>query len=81
MAIDLPFPADVDLSGQRIGVQVVAVDPQANPAGLAFSNGVVLIMDTVGFSPGCSTVLFPGTGNQSPFPPFRGVAPVVLFGF
>ena len=40
-----------------------------------------LIMDTVGFPPGCSTVLLPGTGNQSPFAPFRGVAPVVLFGF
>ncbi len=80
MAIKLAFPPDVELSGQRIGVQVAVADPQANSLGFAFSNGVLLFMDTVGASPDCASVLAPGTESPSPFPPFRGLAPLILFG-
>ena len=81
MSIELPFPSGVDLAGQRVGVQVVAVDPQANPAGLAFSNGILLIMDDVGFRLECATVMAPDANDQGVFPPFKGLAPIVTFGF
>jgi hypothetical protein len=81
MLVELPFPSGVDLAGQRVGIQVVSVDPQANPAGLAFSNGILLIMDDVGFRSECTTVLAPDANDQSPFLPFKGLAPIVTFGF
>lgn len=81
LSIELPFPSGVDLAGQRVGIQVLAADPQANPPGLALSNGILLIMDDVGFRLECATVLALDANSQSPFLPFKGLAPIVTFGF
>jgi hypothetical protein len=79
LPVDLAFPDVPQLYGQRVGVQVVAVDPAANALGLAFSNGVVLMMNHTPFGQAAATVLAPGTLARSPWSRFAGMAPVVAF--
>ncbi len=77
----LPLPATVVVPGQRIGVQMAVLDATANALGIATSNGVVLVANTIGLGPRCNTVLTQGTQATSPWPPYRGMMPVLLFDY
>lgn len=67
-------------AGDRIGVQAAVLDPAANPAGIALSNGVVLVLDQGGVGARASSLFLPGpltATSRSPWYPFVGLMPVL----
>ena len=77
VAVSLPYPSGLWSAGQRIGVQVMVLDPAASAVGVGVSNGVMLVMDRVGVGPQCATVFAPGAQTMSPWAPWRGLLPVL----
>ena len=63
--------------GIRIGVQAAWLDPARTGFPLSFSNGLLMVLNSVGVGAGCATAFFPAVTTTSPWPPFLGQMPVL----
>jgi hypothetical protein len=82
VALTMPYPDLAWARGRRVGAQALSLDPPASIFSLSFSNGVLSTMNTTGIGRGAGTVLaFGASPVDSPWLPFIGSLPVVLFGY
>lgn len=80
--VGFTVPSAGTTNGMRIGVQALFLDPsRTGVLPVSLSNGVVLQLNTSGVSTNCSTVFFPGTLGQSPWPANRGLMPVIVLDY
>ncbi len=78
----LTLPNLVALRSSQVSVQGVSLDPGLNGLGWAVSSGLMLRPDFVGVFDRASTVLeYRASSTISPWLPFVGLTPVILFGF
>lgn len=77
LAYSITLPAGIVVPGSRIGVQMAVLDPTANATGVATTNGVVAVPDSLGIGRRCATVLAPGTSQVSPWAPYLGLMPIL----
>ena len=68
----------VAVLGTRLAVQAAWLDP-ARTGGLplSFSNGLALVVGSIGVAGRCNTILYPAATTQSPWPAFVGMMPVL----
>ncbi len=76
-ATSLAVPGTATL-GTRLGVQAAWFDPSRTGLPFSISNGLVLVVGSAGVGNRCSTMFFPGTSTNSPWPAFVGQMPVLL---
>jgi hypothetical protein len=75
----ITMPANVVPAGARIGFQMVVLEAGANPAGIAASNGVIVVPGSIGIGPHCTTVMAQGSSpTQASWPPYQGLMPVLM---
>jgi hypothetical protein len=72
-----PIPPGVPI-GSRLGLQAGWFDATRAVVPLSFSNGLVLVLGSAGIDNRCSTMFFPSTAINSPWPAFVGQMPVLL---
>lgn len=76
------LPNLIVLRGRPTSMQGITLDAAANTMGVAASSGLVLRPDFVGvFDRAVSIIEFRDNSTVSPWAPFLGLTPVVLFGF
>jgi hypothetical protein len=78
LATGFPLPGTAAI-GVRLAVQSAWLD--ANRAGalpFSFSNGVMLVLGSVGVGNRCATMFFPAGTQISPWPSFKGQMPVLV---
>ncbi|HEX5050523.1 MAG TPA: hypothetical protein VFZ65_02010 [Planctomycetota bacterium] len=63
--------------GMRLGVQAAWFDESRAGLPLSFSNGLVLVLSSVGVGDQCATAFFPAASATSPWLPFVGQMPVI----
>lgn len=63
--------------GARIGVQAAWLDGTRPGLPFSFSNGLVMVLNTVNVGAGCATAWFPANLALSPWPAFLGQMPVL----
>lgn len=64
--------------GTRLGIQGAWLDSSRPGVPLSISNGLVLVVGSAGVGSNCSSMFFPGTSVNSPWPAFVGQMPVLL---
>jgi hypothetical protein len=77
--VSFGLPATFATVGMKIGAQCAWVDPARPGMPLSISNGVMLVLDTIGVGANCSTAFFPAGATNSPWPPEMGQMPVITF--
>ena len=78
----LTLPNLTALRSRQVSVQGVSLDPGLNGLGWAVSSGLMLRPNFVGVFDRASTVLdYIANSTISPWEPFVGLTPVILFGF
>ncbi|MCA8941172.1 MAG: hypothetical protein KDB80_01315 [Planctomycetes bacterium] len=77
------FPSSNTLQGIQVGMQafVVETDDQDLPTAIAASNGVVLLMDSIGLGDMAATALFPADDATAPWIPWVGLCPIIEFSY
>lgn len=79
-ALDLPLPANANLSGLRVVLQAFVSDPAMGAPGLATSNGLLFFLDRLGLQGSAQMVLAPGANpTLSPWPPWTWTVPILVF--
>ncbi len=76
-SMSFALPATFATIGLRIGVQTAWIDLARAGVPLSVSNGVMLVLDTIGVGQRCSTAFFPAGATYSPWVPEIGQMPVI----
>ncbi|MEO6593813.1 MAG: hypothetical protein ABIP94_03575 [Planctomycetota bacterium] len=63
--------------GMRLGVQAAWFDQSRPGLPLSFSNGLVLVLNSVGVGDQCNTAFFPAAAANTPWLPYVGQMPVL----
>jgi hypothetical protein len=75
----IALPANAVPAGTRIGFQMAILDAAANPAGIAATNGLIVVPGNIGIGPRCATVMAQGhPATIASWPPYQGLMPVLL---
>lgn len=65
-------------SGLRLGVQTAWLDPSHPNLPVTVSNGLLLVLNTIGIGNRCCTAYFPASSTTTPWYPYLGQMPVIV---
>jgi len=75
------FPLNNVPAGIRIGVQALWLDSNRPGLPFSFSNGLVMVLNSVAVGGNCATSFFPAGATVSPWQPFLGQMPVLTLDY